>query len=692
MTAKECAALWNMATRQNLAAREIRPFEILTGGSPRLLVLLAGVGHQLTLKQLLADMVGLIDEHTEYFRQCLESLPAGERRVFLALADLWEPAPASVIADRARMDIRTTSVMLRRLTDRGAVSASATRRSRRYTVTERLFCFYYSLRRERNQPAVIRRFITFMVAFYAPSAATKVFADLDDGSDVGRVIREQLLQAIVDQDAAYRWVEQWDDEFKAVSLHHLWAEVLSKMHCMADQCGDEEFVDENRLVDLVHRLRRVPHTELRPLESIQLYTFVAKHERKIPPLAIVELCQTCLDLQVPELVDSDRRYKSWAARTKVMKARAHVDIKDYESALNCCNEVVEVCTGLPEPDRTYLYSGAVLVKQRVLVDTANYEGAVSESRDYLENYGQSEDEELGFFQAQALLFLVQAEWQLGRQACAGRAVRDLDRRFGNSRDRRLQPTVVQAMLWILHRASDYGDKALVTVAEEVADLALARFGGSQSEDLCKVAASVVAWKFGRHVNERDFGSAELCLRLGMERWVSTATDFGLEWAATRSVPRAECLMQLGDCEAAEALVHEWLPGIAEIEGDRGKFLWWWAECVLFQCYTFRESVEAIDVLGSMVEDFEPDVEYCVQGMTKVLMGAGALGKFLDRIPSILEASPKVRASLLPVIVALRLLNREQASAPPEVLEVASDVLDTINARRAEGNPFGLDQG
>ena len=59
-----------MATCQNLAARDIRPFEILTGGSPRLLVILAGVGHQFTLRQLLANMVGLIDEHTEYFRQC----------------------------------------------------------------------------------------------------------------------------------------------------------------------------------------------------------------------------------------------------------------------------------------------------------------------------------------------------------------------------------------------------------------------------------------------------------------------------------------------------------------------------------------------------------------------------------------------------------------------------------------------
>ena len=199
LTTKECAALWNTTTQQHLEPREIRPFEILTGGSPRLLVLLAGIGSRLTLKQLLKDMVGLIDEHTEYFRRCLEALPPGERRVFLALADLWEPASASAIADRARMDIRTTSVMVRRLMDRGAVSASAKRRSRRYSVTERMFCFYYSLQRERNQAEKIRRFIAFMTAFYDPSATTTVFADSGDGLDMANVVREQLLQAVVDQ-------------------------------------------------------------------------------------------------------------------------------------------------------------------------------------------------------------------------------------------------------------------------------------------------------------------------------------------------------------------------------------------------------------------------------------------------------------------------------------------------------------
>lgn len=200
LTTGECAALWNTATRQQLEEREIRPFEILTGGSPRLLVLLASVGRQLTLRQLLEDMVGLIDEHTEYFRRCLEGLPPGEKRVFLALADLWIPASMSAIADRARMDIRAASVRVRRLMDRGVVRASGRRRSRRYFVTERMFCFYYSLWRGRNQAEKIRWFIAFMAAFYHhPSAATTALADPSDGLGVVN-IREQLLQAMADQD------------------------------------------------------------------------------------------------------------------------------------------------------------------------------------------------------------------------------------------------------------------------------------------------------------------------------------------------------------------------------------------------------------------------------------------------------------------------------------------------------------
>ena len=677
LTTKECAALWNTATQQHLETREIRPFEILTGGSPRLLVLLAGVGRRLTLKQLLEDMVGLIDEHTEYFRQCLEGLPPGERRVFLALADLWEPAPTSAIADRARMDIRTASVMVRRLMDRGAVRASGQRRSRRYFVTERMFCFYYSLRRERNQAEIIRRFIAFMVAFYDPSAATTAFADLSEDSDVGQRIREQLFQVIVAQDAARDWMAQWDDEFKTVSLHHLWMEVLSEMQHMVEQCSDAELADEDRFVDLSHRLRRLPYTEARPVECVQLSEFATKNENNIPPAAIIELCETCLVLMDAELVAQHQTFKSWAARTKMLKARVLFDVRDYTAALDCCDEVVKVCPDLPEPDRKYLHSGAILVKQRVLVDIGDYESAVSESRGYLKAYGQSEDETLEFFQAQALLFLMHAELQVDNQDSAEAAFRELDSRFGNSQDRHLQLAVANAMIFMIDHLSNSQDKANAATECKVVDMILARFGGSPCEDLCRVVAFAVNQKVVRHIYKGDLRSAERCLRLGMERWVSTATDFGLEWVVAVSVLRAELLIQLGEYQEAESLVQTWLPNIGQIEEKNNDNLWWRAELVLFVCCAIRGDNQAIDVLSSVVEGFNPEADYCVWRMTIALIEVGAHGKFLDQIPSILEGQSRVRDSLLPVIIALRMSHGDEVSAPLEVLKVAWDVWDSF---------------
>ena len=44
----------------------MRPLEILTGGSPRLLIMIAGYGQPRPLLRLMEALVTLIDEHTEY--------------------------------------------------------------------------------------------------------------------------------------------------------------------------------------------------------------------------------------------------------------------------------------------------------------------------------------------------------------------------------------------------------------------------------------------------------------------------------------------------------------------------------------------------------------------------------------------------------------------------------------------------
>ena len=163
----ECRRLWHAVSGDAVTRREIRPLKILTGGSPRLLVIVAAFAQHRSLRQLMEELVTLIDEHTEYFRGHLEVLGKAERRVYLAVIDLWQPSRPGEIAARARMDVRVVSTMLGRLLDRGAVTMNGSGRKRLYSAAERLYTIYYKLRRERDEAAVVRNLIHFMALFYS---------------------------------------------------------------------------------------------------------------------------------------------------------------------------------------------------------------------------------------------------------------------------------------------------------------------------------------------------------------------------------------------------------------------------------------------------------------------------------------------------------------------------------------------
>ena len=120
------------------------------------------------------ELVELIDEHTEYFRNNMEVLPKTERRVYIAVVDLWRPSTTGQIATRARLDVRTASTMLGRLTDRGAVIWKGSGKKRQYIAAERLYSIYYKLRRERDEAAVVQNLIHFMVAFYSEDELAEI--------------------------------------------------------------------------------------------------------------------------------------------------------------------------------------------------------------------------------------------------------------------------------------------------------------------------------------------------------------------------------------------------------------------------------------------------------------------------------------------------------------------------------------
>ena len=194
-----CLRLWHTVSGNGTADRTIRPLEIFTGGSPRLLVIVAEFARHRSLPRLMEELVTLIDNHTEYFRGHLEQLPRGERRIYVAIIDLWQPSGAGEIAQRARMDIRPASTCIGRLLARGLISAQGTGRRKRYVATERLYSIYYKLRRERDEAAVVRNLIRFMVAFYTPDDLMGMSDDFVHGALESVAVHQGIARALRDE-------------------------------------------------------------------------------------------------------------------------------------------------------------------------------------------------------------------------------------------------------------------------------------------------------------------------------------------------------------------------------------------------------------------------------------------------------------------------------------------------------------
>ena len=174
-----CGILWAKVSGRCPARKTIRSLEILTGGSPRLLTIMARLGAGLSFRELMADLLNLVDDHTEYFKSHIESLPPQERRVYLALADLWKPATTREIADRSRLETSKCSAQLARLIERGVVQVEGgTARRKQYYLTERLYNIYYLLRRSPGPDSLIEAIIQFMETLYSPAELKDIVAHL----------------------------------------------------------------------------------------------------------------------------------------------------------------------------------------------------------------------------------------------------------------------------------------------------------------------------------------------------------------------------------------------------------------------------------------------------------------------------------------------------------------------------------
>jgi tetratricopeptide (TPR) repeat protein len=167
LTLKDCSALWRSVARRSLSNMQLRPVQILTGGNPRLIRILADFAGRASFRELMDDLIHLVDEHTEYFKSRLDNLPPMERKVFVAILQHWDPISARDIADDSRIEVTGVSPLLLRLQKRGIVSVVPGQTRKLYQASERLYNIYYLLRRGGESPENrVRLAVRFMVQFY----------------------------------------------------------------------------------------------------------------------------------------------------------------------------------------------------------------------------------------------------------------------------------------------------------------------------------------------------------------------------------------------------------------------------------------------------------------------------------------------------------------------------------------------
>ncbi|MYA87887.1 MAG: hypothetical protein F4X97_05460 [Boseongicola sp. SB0662_bin_57] len=651
LTTEECRRLWTVVGGQDLGRQEIRPLEILTGGNPRLLVVIAAFARHRSFRQLMEELVALIDEHTEYFRSHLESLPKNERRVYVALIDLWQPSSTGEIAARARLDVRVASTMLGRLIDRGAVVAEPVGggRKRLYAASERLFSIYYKLRRERDDAAVVEALIRFMVVFY----------------DVGEVWRfsDQLLMDALESTAIHAGVD------RALERRPSRDDPESRLKWDFVKFMSDKIGDARRMYAMVRR-----H------EDIEAAT-TAKDWKRV--LEVVEryVASGWLDSETEW-----EREHTWAYLAHT-RSKAHLMLGAFDQVIAIGNEVVERFDATRDELLTSSLCAVAFNTAVAHLRLGNIEAARSESRRIVERSAASGAPWLQKEAVAALFSQAEAENELGNFQ---HAIALLDELLSGYRESESQDVQVQvARSLVLKAELVKGRQGDIGGAAAIYEEAIRRFGHSEHPEIRRDMAKAWinrAFLFGAIGDfDQEIASYDEVIIQSDSSGAEAEKPFALVALGHKSRRLAE----LGKADEAlrtcDDFARRFEGGSEEIPEETRTWLDWHVQGSRALALMARGALgSAMDAFRAAYDTFLPDHEIAMGEMLRLvpeLVSAGASER--DLVGVLAEDVGKSEA-LQPMIVALRQRTGETVRAPAEVLQVASDLRTSIEERIAKG--------
>ncbi len=482
-----CRQLWNMVSGDAQTSREIKPLQILTGGSPRLIIIVATFARHRSLRQLLEDLVTLVDDHTEYFRSHLEGLAKIERRVYLAVIDLWQPSSAHEIAARARIDIRTVSALIARLVNRGALLVEGTGRKRRYSAAERLYSIYYKLRRERDEAELVRNLIQFMTVFYHSDELAEMTGTWRMEAAQSAAIREGLERALAASDTLGLQMEVAKGLFNKGVTHGKRGESEAEMAAYDD---------------LVARFGGSETPEIQERVATALLNKGGMHyERGESEAALVaydDLVARFGDSETPEI-------QVRVAKALFFKGVTYDERDESEAALATCDDLVTRFGSSDNPKIQDIVATALLFKATTHYKLDESDAEMATYEDLVARFGDSDTPEIKVPVVIALFCKGTTHGQRGESEAEMAAYENLVARYGSSDNPKIQMWVASALL---NKGITHGQRGESEAKMAAYEDLVARFGGSDTPEIQVQVATALHNKGATHY-KRDESEAAL---------------------------------------------------------------------------------------------------------------------------------------------------------------------------------------
>ena len=653
----QCAVLWETVSGRRPAPETVRSLEILTGGSPRLISIVARFGAGLSFRDLMAHLLDLIDDHTEYFKGHLESLPAQERRVYLALAALWKPATTREIADHARLETSKCSAQLARLGERGVVRvAGGSARRKQYYLSERLYNIYYLLRRRRGPDRLVEALIHFMASYYSPPELKDISARMvHDAAGPGAEMRSLHRIALA------RLME-------LPSLAKYRAELLAMMPAgfvaVSGQASAPADVAQTTAAGMRADDDRAERSQGSPGESAELE-------------ACDEVVRRFGKSETPALLER-------VASALVNRGAALDALKRPQDALEAYDEVVRRFGGSETPALLERVARALVNRGAVLGGLNRPQDALEACDEVVRRFGESETPALLKAVANALVNRGAALGALDRRQEALEACDEVVRRFGESKAPALLESVATALVI---RGGTLGGLNRPQDALKACDEVVRRFGECEIPAVLERVAKALVNKGAALVAQsRPQEALEACDEV-VRRFGESETPALLESVATALVIRGCALGGLNRPQDALEACDEVVRRFEESEIPA--VLGWVAASLANKGAVLGVLNRPQDALGAYDEVVlrfgESEIPAVLVWVAASLASRGAVLVALNRPQDALEACDevvrrfgksetpalleRVASALVNGVAALRELNR-----PQDALEACNEVV------------------